>query len=564
MTADQLSSEETAHRWKFILAISNLKQPTTTTTSTRKRKRSRFSSLSSASLVVANNDDDHDPFDCRSIAVLSTHDIVENTLKKYVNEWKQLDDRKVVKNTEAAGSRLYKNSDGDILVNAATSADATNKIPTTRHHSGGWRSMKDRLSLPERFNYTEKPPEDDECSGDRVISSDNPTQTLSYHQELWKLFDSIPTYQQLEDKARDGNQVDNTLRVYQETHVLKSGTADCHALSRLRMPDRHGLPTRLTPFCYTSSNKQRLNNYSSQSDTITFEIWRRQPKRGVSSDCQRMVLEFLGSQTLWDFHMILSQMAEDDLWKAAVAIGDGKTCTSTEHDTNFAITHTAVIGGSNRKEDMDSNQRNDKVKNDEDYDQHKPSGCFFIENTFYKTGSVDYTKHIMDWIDGNNPSKANFIRRSYLGISSSIAVTNDKTMKETRLGQVPFRLNIRNYHACHGDVETAVMLVDRKLVHFNGSEDSTDKVLYPLIHDIWTAPHTPAVPLCDACRIYQAAFVTSTNCNTTDGGPRSICHECCTDLKLLDKEKHSVKLIIPWRNQADLSNTIAREQGTNF
>jgi hypothetical protein len=625
MAAEQLSSEEASKQWKFLIEIENLK-PTTereeartkkktkkgstslSTTSdsssgARKRKRSRLSSLSSSSTVVGNDDndsdddddddDEDDPFSCKCIAVLPTHDIVENALKEYANEWKQLDDRKVNKAAKVSTKDIELNDDedddeddGNISVNNAIATTNATKTTKTKRHAGGWRSMDDkRLSLPERFNYAGGgPPPDDGYSaggGDRVISLDNPTQTLSYHKELWKLFNSIPTYRQLEDMARSGNQVNNTLRMYQETHAVKAGTADYHALSRLRMPDRHGLP----PYYVQSSSKQRLitttttnnnnnnNNNNSQTDTtstITFEIWRRQPKRGAPSDCHRMVLEFRACQTLWDLHMILSQMAEDELWNAVVAAGagagDNNTCTENENDdTDIAITNT----NSNSNSNSNSNNGNDEDENDndggEDTHQHEqPSGCFFIENNFYKTGSVDYTKPIMNWID-NNSNKPNPIRRGYLGISSSIPITNDKTMKDTKLSQVPFRLNIRYYHACHGDVETAVMLVDRKLIHFNRDQnDSDDKVVYPLIHDIWTAPRVPAVPLCDACQIYQAVFVTSTDCNTTDGGPRAICHECCTDLKLLEKEKQSVKLIIPWRNQADLSNRIAREHDKNF
>jgi hypothetical protein len=363
--------------------------------------------------------------------------------------------------------------------------------------------------------------------------------------------------------------------MYQETHAVKAGTADYHALSRLRMPDRHGLPPyyaqqssrkqRITTTTTTTTNNNNSNSQTDTTSTITFEIWRRQPKRSCTSDCNRMVLEFRASQTLWDLHMILSQMAEDELWNAVVAAGagaagDNNTCTEND-DTDIATTNINNSSSQNNGNDED---KNDNDGGEDTHQREQPSGCFFIENNFYKTGSVDYTKPIMDWID-NNSNKPNPIRRGYLGISSSKPITNDKTMKETKFSQVPFRLNIRYYHACHGDVETAVMLVDRKLIHFNRDENESDnKVVYPIIHDVWTAPRVPAVPLCDACQIYQAVFVTSTDCNTTDGGPRAICHECCTDLELLEKEKQSVKLIMPWRNQADLSSRIAREHDKNF
>lgn len=139
-------------------------------------------------------------------------------------------------------------------------------------------------------------------------------------------------------------------------------------------------------------------------------------------------------------------------------------------------------------------------------------------------------------------------------------------MKHTKLGQVPFRLNVRYYHACHGDVETAVMLVDRKLNRQKEGKSGSGRVVYPLIHDIWTPSRLrlPAAPVCDACQTYQSVFQTSINCKTTDGGPRSLCHECCRELRLLENEQESVTLNRWWRDQASLSTTIAREHGAIF
>ena len=595
---EQLSSEEATKRWELLLAIENLKPtkavisfPATasTTTSTAcvdgragKRKRTLQSHL-------VNHQEVDDPFDCSSVAVLPTHDIVEDALRKYLNEWKQLDDRKVGSHQNTSTStittatklsaaapeeiEICNNENADIAVTTATAAGSPGvhvKATTNTNHGGGWRAMEDRLSLPEGFDYNTKSsssqqlvpkelPVDDGYSGDRVISLVNPAQTLSYHRELWKLFDSIPTCRELEKQARTGYKIDNTLRVYQEIHALKGTSADCHALSRLRMPDRHGLPQSPTSLsCHNERNKGKQNQLpNSHSATVLFEFWRKEPKRGMAPDCHRMVMEFMASQTLWDVHVVLAQMAEDDLWTAA-ALGN----KASEDGDNTAIGNTSMIGGSDGKEDIKLKQNNDD--DDDEGSQHDPSGCFFIENTFYKTGSVDYAKPIIDWIDGNNSIKTNPIRRRYLGINPSVTIKSDKTMKETKLSQVPFRLNIRYYHACHGDVETAVMLVDRKLVRGERRENDSEQVLYPLIHDIWTAPRLPAVPLCDACQIYQAVFATSTDCKTTDGGPRSLCHECCRDLKLLENEHEPVKLNRPWRNQANLSNRIAREHGTKF
>ena len=60
--------------------------------------------------------------------------------------------------------------------------------------------------LPPSFDYAtrnEEPPGDD-GGGDRVIQPDDPTETASYHQELWRLFQSDPTKSVLEEEALEG------------------------------------------------------------------------------------------------------------------------------------------------------------------------------------------------------------------------------------------------------------------------------------------------------------------------------------------------------------------------
>jgi hypothetical protein len=182
------------------------------------------------------------------------------------------------------------------------------------------------------------------------------------------------------------------------------------------------------------------------------------------------------------------------------------------------------------------------------------AGCFFIDDEFYTTGSVDYAGPIRKWIDGRGPP--NPARRGYLGIA--VSKTNntktntnpplqEKSMQETALSQVPFQLGIRYYHVCHGDVETAIMAVDRRLLLAPSCKVSSSS-MYPLIHDVWT-PSYPT-PTCDACRHYPAMYVTSASCDNTDGGPRALCESCCTQLRL---PPASVTLHSIWRNQSDLS-----------
>jgi len=593
----QISSEEATRKWEFLLGIENLK-PTKAITSSpnshsssvcipgraRRRKRtlptflSPYSSKRAISRPVS--DPVGDPFDCSSVAVLPTHDIVENAIHQYLEEWKKLDDRKICQKPNTTTSKVSPvhvvqdemeiHENENVATNVGTLAVSPDiKASSNTNHGGGWRAMEDRLTLPDGFDYSTKnsdqqliqkeSPVDDEYSGDLVISLENPTQRLSYHRELSKLFDSIPTCRELEKQTRRGHKVDNTLRMYQETHNPTKATPDCYELSRLRMPDRHGLPQSLTSLSHynmrsTELQQNRVSN--SYSATVLLEFWRRQPKRCMSSGCDRMVMEFLASQTLWDVHVILSHMAEDDLWMAAH--GD----KAPEYDNNSSMDDTSMTKCCDGKEDKKLERKRDDKKDS----QQNLSGCFFIENTFYKTGSVDYAKPIINWIDGSKSNRPNSIRRGYFGISPSNTIKHVKTMKRTKLRQVPFRPNIRYYHACHGDVETTVMLVDRILIsqERDKNDSQRERALYPLIHDVWTAPRSPAVPLCDACQIYQCVFKTSTNCKTTDGGPRSLCQECCRDLNLLKNEQDSVKLYRQWHDQANLSNRIAHEHSTAF
>lgn len=482
---------------------------------TRSRKRKRPLSMYFQSSTEAISDSIGDPFDCTSMTILPTQDLVENTIQDYLEEWKKLEDRKIIQKQPAKDDPHQDESEDDSI---PTKQQGTN-------HGGGWRAREDRLLLPDGFDYNQKRTEDtsnetpvsDAYPGDVVISLKNPTQRLSYCSELSKLFDSIPSCQELEKEARFGHKVDNTLELYQETHD-PTNIPDSYTIARLKVPDRHGLPQSL-PSTLQCNGKNPSTDYNS---TVLLEFWRKHPKPHVSG-CHRMVVEFLTSQSLWDVHVMVSQMAEDELWEAA----------------------------------EEGSKENNVDKGD---CQQNRSGCFFIENTFYKTGSVDYTKPIIDWIEGSCDSNANAIRKTYLGIN---CIQQTKEMKTTKLGQVPFRANVRYYHACHGDVETSVLFVDRKTISRNQNGGNTiDRALFPLVHDIWTAPRLPAVPICDACQIYQSVFKTATTCKTTDGGPHSLCQECFQDLRLLRNEKNSVKFYREWHDQATLTNKIGLDNST--
>lgn len=538
---EAISSEEATRRWEFLVGIENLKPANALETRKRKRPLSAlFSDHSSKDEMSSSfSDSVDDPFDCSSMTIRSTQDLVENTIQEYLEEWKKLEDRKIVKKLPVLREDANTGSEAAI---PNTEGSITKKQGT--NYGGGWRASEDRLTLPDGFEYNRRirdqegvnndTPVSEEYQGAVVISLKNPTQRLSYRSELSKLFDSIPCCRTLEEETRHGHRVDNTLRLYDETHD-PANIPDTYVLARLRVPDRHGLPQSLKSGRESNMRGTELGNQGHLYSTVLLEFWRKLPNRSISSGCHRMVVEFLASQSLWDVHLIISQMAEDELWEAAY---DDKALQS---DNNIS-------------------EKVDDALHNKSYSDQNLSGCFFIENTFYKTGSVDYTKPIIDWIEGSDSNNANAIRKTFLGMNASNSFKDAKEMKSTKLGQVVFRPNVRYYHSCHGDVETTVMLVDRKQIRGKRQSNIKASPPYPLLHDIWTAPRNPAIPICDACQIYQAVFKTSADCKATDGGPHSLCQECCQDLNLLQNERNSVKLYRKWQDQATLSNRVVPDK----
>ena len=393
----RLSSQESQERWKLLLKHPKLGASGTATSSSI------------------------DPFECDSIAAPPAHAQVEKVLAESLQKWQELDERKIVKDNryehleneleqlkrkraeeeEPADDTDQEDSEGQ------TSRSGQKKREELKIHKGGWRFSDRKLILPEFFDYASKlpaAPDDEECR-DRVISLLDPSKHLSYHQELWRLFASVPTVESLEQEAKEGIHLPFTTAVYSE---IMEGTAknvrlDGHNLSRLRMADRHGLPP--------------VQDEAHDTATIRMECWRRQPKRGNAPDPYRVILEFLASQTLLDVHHALVQLAEDGLW------------TNTYQ-----------------------NESGD------------PSGLFFIENDFYTAGPLDYVQPILDWIDGGPPNPT---RRRYLGITSMENLTI-KPMKGIRLDQIQFRLATRYCHVHHGDVECALFVTDMRLTSHAG------------------------------------------------------------------------------------------------
>jgi hypothetical protein len=275
-------------------------------------------------------------------------------------------------------------------------------------------------------------------------------------------------------------------------------------------------------------------------------------------DPSRAVLEFLGSQTLYDVHCALVDLTDDEFWKQVVVLADDDSSTTKCIDTK----------------------------------DEESSGMFFIEDIFYTTGSVDYVTPIQNWLQCKG-KKSHESRALGLGINPGKNLPV-KSMKETRLDEIEMRMGVRYLHVHHGNVECAVFLVDRQYsctavdataAAAAASSTATTTSPFPLLHDVWTP--TFATPDCEACstaaphsgRGRPAVMATATTCAITDGH-RALCLDCArqlafsmnnnaaaatatattttqtTDTDTTGQSKKQKLLMQPytvWRNQADIA-----------
>eukprot|EP00977_Amphora_coffeiformis_P013577 scaffold3586_cov164-Amphora_coffeaeformis.AAC.28 len=229
-----------------------------------------------------------DPFDCSDCAVPTSFNLVEDAVSQAVEEWRDLDDRKIPEGEDPTGGASV--------------------VPVKKKPK--WYNM--HIRLPPSFDYAtknEEPPPDD-GGGDRVLQLDNPTVTGSYHQELWRLYRDVPTRSELEKEALEGLNTPAMTQLRDELRKLEAKDPKpffAHlGVFRLRASDRHDAPeTAFIP----PSHKTK--------GTIIFEIWKGMVQHLLSykspSD-DRMVLEFLGEQTLVDFHRTLVELSDDTFW----------------------------------------------------------------------------------------------------------------------------------------------------------------------------------------------------------------------------------------------------------
>lgn len=353
-----LSANESEQRWKVLRNRQKVPQP-------------QVSSPSEGAAAETKN-----PFDCSDLTILASPGRVEQVLERSVQEWKHLNERKIVDNS-------------------------------ARKRQWGWTAHRTKL-LPDGFDYATtraSPPTKDDFEDPtkfpRVVSLENPMLQHSYEGELWKLFESVPTVEELESQVLTSARAHHSRALHDRiSHALQTNTrSDNHGLARMRMSHRHGLPM------------EENNNQDNLVTTVKLECWRRQLKRGSTPDAHRAELEFLGTQTLREVHNAIVEMTDDGLWRA------------------------------------DSTAATESL-----------SGVFFIEDTFYHVGSTDYVGPLQKWLQGDGSVNLALHRRTYLGISGDEC--KKRSMNDVRLDQLNWRLGVRYYHCHRGDVECSVFLTD--------------------------------------------------------------------------------------------------------
>ena len=481
---DYLSLSESNRRWQILLQRHDQAPAAPAPVTGTKRKAPSH-----------DEDDKEDPFDCQSIAIPPVRILVDGVIEDFAERWKQLDYRKiVVKNPEDEEALLQKQQ--------AQQEENTGQSNKYRKNMIGGRGTS-HLTLPPQFDYaTRLPGAPPDTGGDRVVNLLNPSESFSYEQELWKLFQSVPTMEDIEEQIAEGRQLRHTQRACQEIEEIHahSNNADGHALTRLRTCNRHGMiPLQSdTDKSTTSAGKQLALNEAvktADNSTIRFECWRSSARKGSSvfPDPDRAVIEFLGSQTLADVHNAIVELMEDVvIWETSPSL------LSPQND----------------------NAENDAAQNNT---PETSSGCFFIEDKFYTIGSVDYAALIQQWLAVSDT------RKDVLRIPTSKPLSK-VPMSETKLKDIRWRLNIRYQHLHRGDVECSVFVTDLKhgsCVTTNSSSGKEQPLSFPLIHDYW--PYVLPTSECEACQKLAVSVLTPTRCAVTQGY-RALCLVCAKRL----------------------------------
>jgi hypothetical protein len=378
---EKVSLNEMCRRWEALLA--------------RKRQSDELERPSVA---------EPDRYDCSDCVVPTVEGLVEEAVSEAIEECRDLDDRKIPEG-EAPDS--------------AEQGPAKKKPKWYMQH----------VRLPPSFDYkaTEGPPEDD-GGGDRVLQLDNPTKTLSYHRELWKIFASLPTRPVLVEEALQGlssPEMSQLCEEWSRLEKLPNARSDKLISTRLRLSSRQGAPE--TAFSPPTAKIK---------GTLFFEVWKggsvRHLSTFLSASDDRAVLEFRGDQTLLDFHHALCELSMDLFWDKFVQ-------KEAEGESTLLA------------------QRN---------------GMFVIEDKIYTSGEVNYADPILEWFRKDS-------KRIPYNLGYSTVTVH--SMMGTRLEDVPMRLNLRYLHVHSGTVTSQVFLVDRR--HGYPRQPMIVRN-YPIIHDV--------------------------------------------------------------------------------
>lgn len=499
--------------------------------------------------VDESNHDDHDPFDCSDLSVISVYNMAEeNIIPRSVKAWQQLDERKIT--VPVLSNRKISTNSSDGM------ESPTQKPNSIKCKNPSW--YEKHVRFPDGFDYAnrneEAPPANisstfqtsnkgDACLlGDRVISLQDPTQTTSYEHELWNLFDSIPTSSEIDEALLDGMALTSTKTLHdclsnaltppasrknkQDVKKLNAALSSSGIYS-IRMSDRHGFPW---PMPLTKSPQQPKQGLAASVDgTITFELWKRpyQERSGQppTPDSSRMIMEFLGTQSLLDVHLSILDMTHDPLWKFKVQ----------QQESSF------FAGSTNSSK---SSQTKNQTNEDDD-----SCGFFFIEGSFYTTGKdtdAKYIAPIQDWILSGSKEEQE-ARAKHLGLTlnarterptterptvdleSQMAVSFDKcpvlSMSETCLETIRLAFGKRYLHVVNGNMECSLFLIDMAC---RERSNTSDNLSYPILHDIWT-PGSSSNSDCEACQQRLATLVTRSSCQITSG-QRFLCEACAKEL----------------------------------
>ena len=470
----------------------------------------------------ANEKDVDIMFDCSDLIIPSTTDLLEREAEKAIEKWKDLDSR-VIETDDVGG--------GGGESDAAVSVDG-------RHKSVGGRPIKERM-LPPNFDYQcrNKSPDNDDGDNNnnnnmddgsnnkcrkRVISLLDPTKTLDYESELWKVFKSMPTVQEVERQYALGSSDEiphgdndpfpslnhgcqHTLTITNTLEKLrrKYTRIDAHSLGRLRVRDRHS-----SLYDYSGEDTVVSNNSSLLlQTTLRFEVLKpnvEDLKRGSGPDGNRLEVELHGSQhTLLDLHHTLVE-------HASISSGGGGD------------------GG----------------------DGDIPAGVFLIEDALYTHGDVGeaVADSILNWLDEFNSKQSEKKKEAVLSKTTPEDANDGKaqtklkmvSMDGIKLKDLTLRLGVRYTHINLQSSEidkniswdqsnASAIFVTSIQSHpipcssspENGEQEqngrqSVNTRVPIIIHDIWTSSQQSQThTMCAACN-YLPATVATVNDMMTD------------------------------------------------